>query len=389
MTGSESERREPRRVHRKSRNGCLICKQRRVKCDERRPICGNCAVRDRPCSYAPRPSETLIDPSLGAVSTPASVSSGSRAVENSGSGRSAFSEVHMVLLHHAERDLGYIMAIEGAMGPILDIAVDSASTSPFLLHQLLAISALHLSSVVQEEDRKSFYHHHATNLQTRALEMFNEAKEGISDHNYLPSFLFATLLGIHVLRETLKNQDQGLGNFVSAFVSYAHLHRGVRAVIAGYWPEIQESDLKPLLYIVQHFNDADTFVKGTETRGLQTFFESNDEILSSAAKVSLEALDWVQWMIDVRSREPTRPDVAINAVLSWPCIISDNYIDALYQRRPEAIIVLAYYAALMHKHRTFWIFGNAGSSLVQLIALHLGPFWNQALAWPLQVLRED
>ncbi|OCT50089.1 hypothetical protein CLCR_07346 [Cladophialophora carrionii] len=34
----------PRRVHQKSRTGCRNCKLRKVKCDEKRPVCDKCAV---------------------------------------------------------------------------------------------------------------------------------------------------------------------------------------------------------------------------------------------------------------------------------------------------------------------------------------------------------
>ncbi|KAK0670882.1 putative transcriptional regulatory protein [Cercophora samala] len=40
-----------RRPHKKSRNGCLSCKQRRKKCDERRPRCTRCAGRGLSCHY--------------------------------------------------------------------------------------------------------------------------------------------------------------------------------------------------------------------------------------------------------------------------------------------------------------------------------------------------
>lgn len=41
--------------HRKSRNGCLKCKARRVKCDEVQPICGNCSRLHLDCAW---PDET-------------------------------------------------------------------------------------------------------------------------------------------------------------------------------------------------------------------------------------------------------------------------------------------------------------------------------------------
>ncbi|KAI0157435.1 hypothetical protein GGR57DRAFT_66846 [Xylariaceae sp. FL1272] len=44
--------RGPRLYHKKSRTGCLRCKQRRVKCDELRPSCGSCTRHAVECLYA-------------------------------------------------------------------------------------------------------------------------------------------------------------------------------------------------------------------------------------------------------------------------------------------------------------------------------------------------
>ncbi|KAF2011394.1 hypothetical protein BU24DRAFT_426470 [Aaosphaeria arxii CBS 175.79] len=40
-----------RKSHRKSRLGCLNCKRRRIKCDEKKPQCSNCITRDINCDY--------------------------------------------------------------------------------------------------------------------------------------------------------------------------------------------------------------------------------------------------------------------------------------------------------------------------------------------------
>lgn len=46
----------PRRAHNKSRKGCLQCKQRRVKCSEVSPRCGQCTTRGLACSYSSVPN---------------------------------------------------------------------------------------------------------------------------------------------------------------------------------------------------------------------------------------------------------------------------------------------------------------------------------------------
>ncbi|OTB05832.1 hypothetical protein M426DRAFT_319513 [Hypoxylon sp. CI-4A] len=47
----EHRPRGPRLYHKKSRTGCMRCKQRRVKCDETRPSCGSCSRHAVECVY--------------------------------------------------------------------------------------------------------------------------------------------------------------------------------------------------------------------------------------------------------------------------------------------------------------------------------------------------
>ena len=54
-----------RKFHQKSRNGCLTCKKRRVKCDEQRPVCQKCQHMNLTCGYATNGndgSQNEIDP---------------------------------------------------------------------------------------------------------------------------------------------------------------------------------------------------------------------------------------------------------------------------------------------------------------------------------------
>ncbi|KAK9482890.1 hypothetical protein V1527DRAFT_474973 [Lipomyces starkeyi] len=48
----------PRRAHKKSRNGCVRCKQRKTKCDEATPRCSPCAKRGLGCQYRQKSPES-------------------------------------------------------------------------------------------------------------------------------------------------------------------------------------------------------------------------------------------------------------------------------------------------------------------------------------------
>ena len=65
----ERARGAPRLYHRKSRLGCQRCKARRVKCDEGKPQCGGCKRHGVTCVYAPSQGGSLSPGSQGLVST--------------------------------------------------------------------------------------------------------------------------------------------------------------------------------------------------------------------------------------------------------------------------------------------------------------------------------
>ncbi|XEV06906.1 hypothetical protein FSHL1_012193 [Fusarium sambucinum] len=76
-----------RRRHRKSRNGCLECKRRHIKCDEKRPVCGNCTVSERSCSFPPSaaPGSTSAQPEPSVSAATPSFNEALTSTSNSGS----------------------------------------------------------------------------------------------------------------------------------------------------------------------------------------------------------------------------------------------------------------------------------------------------------------
>ncbi|KPM42361.1 hypothetical protein AK830_g4232 [Neonectria ditissima] len=198
----KARQQENRRAHTKSRTGCLVCKRRRVKCDEGRPRCRKCTVGDRSCSYTsdvnPGLSTRRPGTLLGSSPSAPSVLAGSDLA--SLSFRDGFTALHMVLLHHATTSMAGYMALEGDMHPI------------------------------------------------------------ISEATFIPSFLFASLMGIHVLHNTLAADQHTAGSFVHSFVDYMRIHRGVRTVTSRYWQDLLCSDLKPLLYVTLWIDEVEPSV---------------------------------------------------------------------------------------------------------------------------------
>ncbi|KAH6620182.1 Upc2 protein [Boeremia exigua] len=370
---SQQERRpcEPRlrrrRPHRKSRQGCSECKARHIKCDERRPSCANCVISERPCSYP------VHDPPDSAPITRNVIRTAGNIAPEVSEVSDCFNAIHLACLHHAETQMEKYMALSESAQPIIELAIACTDTAPFLLDQVLALSALHLSTEVNT--KKEAYHRQATYLQNRALQLFNQSKVEVSDSNRLPMFLFGSLLGIHVLKETLAGHSGTISAFIEKFIHYLHLHRGIRAFICDQsWNQILQSDLKSLLYLSRLSQRMEDQAPGAETIKLRTLFDSynaRDDVIIACQS----ALQWIQWMLDVCKQDPSEELIGIHAILAWPIVIPEEYIDALWKHRPEAFAVLVFYAAALQRHQRFWVFGDSGTSLLSLLSSSIGSFW--------------
>jgi hypothetical protein len=78
---------------------------------------------------------------------------------------------------------------------------------PYLLHEMLAFTSLHLASM--HPAKSISYQHQAMALQTRAVSLFNSHWTEIDETNCVGILLFSSVLGHHLLADTLANQNIG------------------------------------------------------------------------------------------------------------------------------------------------------------------------------------
>lgn len=255
-----------------------------------------------------------------------------------------------------------------------------AVSAPYLMHQVLALAALHLAVIRPEH--ATYFRDYSVGLQTRAITLFNMAKTDVNESTCVPMFLFSTFLGIHVLCDTLNYHQEELTVFLDKFVTYLHLHRGVRAVINDSWESLKETELKPIIDAAPPREENES--SRVECDDLKELIDRSDLGESSAA-IYQDTIKDLRWVFTIVGQPGTQVDNP-QMVFAWPTIIPIEYVRLLQQRRPEALVILAYFAALLHQHRHFWCFNDGGTFLVRSISDYLGPYWNTALAWPLDVV---
>lgn len=358
-----------------------------VQCDETRPKCLQCKSSERNCEYAQfSPIFSQGQPARRAVSKTASRSSRSQSPAPAvADDSSSVNMLHARLFHHLSTQTVKSTAVinEEAYPELWEYSL----SAPFLMNQLLSLSALHLS--ILQPQQRNYYHHHATQLQTHALASFNSLPAENVEDMCVPRFLFASALGFHLLCETLVyRESDDLGVFIDRFVHSSRLHHGVRAIAAGgFW----NSTLKG---VVQRMSKYETPLSQPDIV-LQTPFKEFVEHLQQASvghsdkhiSVYTHASQALQ---AIAHGLQTRTDGSgIDLLLSWTAIIDPEYINLLSGRQPEALVILAHYGALLHTRQHMWMIGDAGAYLMDSIPRYLGPTWEKWLRWPIGILRDE
>ncbi|KAL5596605.1 uncharacterized protein BROUX77_007289 [Berkeleyomyces rouxiae] len=381
---------KPRRSHRKSRNGCRTCKGRHMKCDETRPICINCSVAGRTCEYktdGPSRSHSPALRNLPNIPSPDSCVSNpsppteSLAFKPSAAGvadeADTFTLEHLSLFHHAHELLDTAMIPQCSSSQPAKTVIQHALRTPYLMNELLAMSALHLAHCHPEQPN---YLQQATALQTRGLSSFIKSKDDPPEISRLPRFMFSSLLGLHVLHDSLRKRPGNFSIFLDQFMEYMTLHRGVSTTTGNSWSTIRNSSLKASIMEVE---DAFHNGRGFEEEVKILYDMVNQSHLDpSSLETYNKAISTLHSCLNLHHTLHQNITQPAGGPSTFCITVNKEYIELLKQRRPEALVILAFYATMLYQSRSFWMFADGGQYLIEAITAHLGSHWEHWLLWP-------
>lgn len=427
------------------------------QCDETRPRCINCQTVERECSYpilpgtstgsddlARSPAESLsvaaTPPSSAAGSASASVASfsgyGSSAAttpvpapgpdygpgpfipdvtpfpvpppiannqDPSESHSPYVNMVHMELLYHYVSDIFITLPPLG--DTVRSLTMQHALREPYLMYQILALSARHLS--VLRPHREAFYHHHAIQLQTHALTLFNGIDMSHFDtcpvEKRVPLFLFSSVLGFHALCDTLSYRDAEFPTTLTRFVGYLHLHRGIYGVMEGHIEEMKQSELKPIIEVgIRMYElrgtgpECDDILRRlegkfpfneNEQQGEKGDENGDNKKNKETVRGLRQAVQHLQVIFDAMPN----PSRQVQMLLAWGTMLTKPVMGLLEEGKPEVLAVLAYYFVCLHLCRKVWISGDSGKFLLESLTRYmsyLGPEWEEWMETPCRLLRE-
>lgn len=247
----------------------------------------------------------------------------------------------------------------------------------YLMHEVLAFAAFHMS--VRSPERASRYTHVATSLQSRALAGLEDALKTINADSCLALLFFSHTIGVHSFCDIFQVPKASLGSFLCQLIQTVHLLRGVNAVIRSWWDVLIATEMGEFMRAGEAYRLSNENVE-TEVPQLHTLIATADmsESTRDVYKQALTTLDVAICASDHSG--DSRTD--INNAFAWLVTLSQDFTNLLAERRPEALIFLAYFAVVLHRRRHSWIVGSAGRQLFIYMSEFLGDSWSELLAWP-------
>jgi hypothetical protein len=250
---------------------------------------------------------------------------------------------------------------------------------PYLMHALLGFSAQHLAYLHPE--RSTHYLHQAVSLQTCAISLFNAAWSDVNESNCVAVLLFSSILGHHLLAETLRKRDPGaLDAIVAQFVQCMYTHRGIYTIAKSVWPLLMASELEPILSTSARFTSR--IPTGSNCQAIKDLAATSADLSDEEKDACRLAIQYLQVGFDALVAEEELHISRHHMINTWTMLLPPAYTSMLKRKHPVALILLAYYALLVNEAKELWQAQDAGVYVFNLISDDLGPEWDPWMRYP-------
>lgn len=290
----------------------------------------------------------------------------------------------MELLHHYSTSTCYTISHLPILQTVWRIrAPKFGFSSPFVLHGILSLAALHLAYLKPEKHAQyvlqAEFHH---NL---ALQMVSAILPAIDEENAPAVYLFSTITSIISCAKPRQPNDFWV--IGDRDIEWLSLFRGTRWIIASAENTIKSGALAPIFMNgsrrssarnaratdrLTYLDDLRNLLRDhvTDVHELDVYFGAIEDLSKSFATVEEEG--------------PQNCQTA--DVFVWLLQISDEYLQLLRQRKPEALVIFSYFCVITHLLESMWWMKGLSIHLIRGIYYFLDEEYRCWLQWPMEQL---
>lgn len=273
--------------------------------------------------------------------------------------------------------------LPGANHHVWQIEIPSVAVAyPFLMHQILAVSAFHLASLNPSQGQahlsRAFQHQH------HAISGIRAEVSAVTARNCHALFAASSLLFIGAFAACSPARGRSLRQEVDDMLSVFTHVRGVRSILNSFNGAIRDG-------ILGDFMECNSHTEGTGllTSLLQRLprikedFDANntDPVVKEMTEEAIFALGE-----SVGRSSAATPE--LNVAIIWPMSLKDGFLDLIRARHPAALVVVAHYCTVLDAVGSkFWFLENWGSRLLTAIVEALEPCWHESVRWTMDCVK--
>ncbi|OGM43246.1 hypothetical protein ABOM_008138 [Aspergillus bombycis] len=384
-----------RRPHRKSRHGCLECKRRRVKCDENRPVCSNCSKRHAECEFdssssllwaneEPRHAKSvnsgnegppLPEPPHG-TANPFDLSADD---DETAHFRPSLNLGDLELMMQWCNSTYQVLTRNEMTDPVWRLRVpEEALSHPFLMHGILALSALHIART-RDDHRRPEYISTAVSHQNQALKSFRKLLDDINDSNAKAMFALSSVIVVYAFGFPHSPESKDPWACIDDFIQVLVLARGVEQVLRQATPSIRSSDWEILLRLDEY----NTSLPRDALDPLERLRELN---VYCGAQDPTHDTDTYNRTIDNLTDITAAAYgglTSITVAARWAIRLKPKFVNQIRERSPLALIILAHICAVLCRLKYDWCIDQWVSRLPRAIWHILDDRWKSYAQWPM------
>lgn len=255
----------------------------------------------------------------------------------------------------------------------------------FLLRAILTVAALHLRYL--NPLRSSYYDLMASTHQNFALETARDALTQVDENNCHAIFTFSVLI---VIMTSASLRKQAGIEARQEILKWFLLLRGCNSVLQLHWDTLRSGFLYPLLEEVNQtettathsIKDADRIMDLLTTCCYSGLSGDDGEASKAYTMTVYELMKTFSQVSILRDRGQG----LILSCCIWPNTIPQKYLELLADQKPQALVILAHFAVLLHWADKEWFMRGMARYLLDTIRSSVGDEWHDALQWPSSVI---
>jgi hypothetical protein len=263
----------------------------------------------------------------------------------------------------------------------------------FLLHGILAFSALHLAR--SRPERKALLYTEASAHHEIGLRLFQIAMSNITPQNCEACFAFSSIIAAYAWASSEQTGDlffsETSASEQKSRIEWVSLLRGVHTLLKASGEWMTTSSMRSML---QSRRMDPELARAFDPEGNAKLAALSQLWNSSPGKFSAddvealnETLTLLQEACGMGASSSADDEVdMILVVYSWPIQVPEAFLAMVKAGKPEALLLLAHYSLLLNKVDQLWYMRGMSRRLLKTVHKKIGKEWEIWITWPLQSL---